>query len=172
MATKKAVKRKRGQRPGSMHIDRRAERLLGEHISDGPDDESLDTQETADWLGVSTLPRDLPAPGHRPALHRDQPPPDPLSARRCQGLAEEAQPLLHREDGAMIRKQAITRGVSLRTIVSSRAFARGLDDVRRGLPFNPDIIDIDEWDYERGRPRCCPQGPRRSDPRRGDPRGS
>ena len=37
-----------------MHIDRRAERLLGEHISDGPDDESLTTQDVADWLGVST----------------------------------------------------------------------------------------------------------------------
>ena len=48
----------------------------------------------------------------------------------------------------MIRKQAITRGVSLRTIVASRAFERGLDEVRRGMPFNP---DIDEWDYERGR---------------------
>ena len=54
MATKQKVKRKSGQRPGSMHIDRRAERLLGDHISEGPDDEALDTQDTADWLGVST----------------------------------------------------------------------------------------------------------------------
>ena len=46
------------------------------------------------------------------------------------------------------RRQARTRGVSLRTIVSSREFARGFDEVRKGLPFNP---DIDEWDYERGR---------------------
>ena len=37
-----------------MHIDRRAERLLRDHISDGPDDESLTTQDVADWLGVST----------------------------------------------------------------------------------------------------------------------
>ena len=34
------------------------------------------------------------------------------------------------------------------SIVASREFARGLDEVRKGLPFNP---DNDEWDYERGR---------------------
>lgn len=48
----------------------------------------------------------------------------------------------------MISKQVRTRRVSTRTIVASRAFARGLDEVRNGLPFNP---DDDEWDYERGR---------------------
>jgi len=46
------------------------------------------------------------------------------------------------------RKQARTRPVSIRTIVASREFARGLDEVRNGLPFNP---DVDSWDYERGR---------------------
>ena len=46
------------------------------------------------------------------------------------------------------RKQADTRGVSLRSIVASREFARGLDEVRKGLPFNP---DNDRWNYERGR---------------------
>ncbi len=44
--------------------------------------------------------------------------------------------------------QASTRPVSIRTIVASREFARGLDEVRNGLPFNP---DDDEWNYERGR---------------------
>jgi hypothetical protein len=49
---------------------------------------------------------------------------------------------------ARIRKQASTRSVSIRGIVKSYEFARGLDEVRRGLPFNPDNSD---WDYERGR---------------------
>jgi hypothetical protein len=47
-----------------------------------------------------------------------------------------------------VREQAATRCVTTRSIVASRAFARGFDEVRRGLPFNP---DIDEWNYERGR---------------------
>jgi hypothetical protein len=48
----------------------------------------------------------------------------------------------------MVRKQADTYAISIVTIVSSREFARGLDDVRKGLPFDP---DNDNWDYERGR---------------------
>jgi hypothetical protein len=47
-----------------------------------------------------------------------------------------------------VRKQAPTRGVSIRGIVASLEFARGLDEVRRGLPFDP---DRDQWNYERGR---------------------
>jgi hypothetical protein len=46
------------------------------------------------------------------------------------------------------REQAETHRVSIRSIVASRDFARGLAEVRTGLPFNP---DNDEWDYERGR---------------------
>ena len=46
------------------------------------------------------------------------------------------------------REQADTRRTTIRTIVASRDFARGLYEVRAGLPFNP---DNDEWDYERGR---------------------
>ena len=48
----------------------------------------------------------------------------------------------------MTRKQAHTRIVSIRSIVASREFARGLNEVRNGLPFNP---NNDDWDYERGR---------------------
>jgi len=48
----------------------------------------------------------------------------------------------------MIRKQVRTRRVSTYSIVASRQFARGFDEVRNGLPFNP---DNDAWDYERGR---------------------
>jgi hypothetical protein len=48
----------------------------------------------------------------------------------------------------MTRKQAHTRPVSIRSIVASHEFARGLAEVRKGLPFNP---DNDAWDYERGR---------------------
>ena len=46
------------------------------------------------------------------------------------------------------RRQANTRGVTIRSIVASREFARGLDEVRKGFPFNP---DNDSWNYERGR---------------------
>ena len=49
---------------------------------------------------------------------------------------------------AMTRKQALTVRASIRSIVASREFARGLDEVRNGFPFNP---DNDDWDYERGR---------------------
>jgi len=37
-----------------MHIDRRAARLLADHVSEGPDDEMLTTEQVAEWLGVST----------------------------------------------------------------------------------------------------------------------
>jgi hypothetical protein len=47
-----------------------------------------------------------------------------------------------------VRKQARTRRVSIRSIVASEEFARGVEEVRNGLPLNP---DNDEWDYERGR---------------------
>jgi hypothetical protein len=46
------------------------------------------------------------------------------------------------------RKQVRTHLVSTYSIVASREFARGLDEVRNGLPFNADNGD---WDYERGR---------------------
>jgi hypothetical protein len=46
------------------------------------------------------------------------------------------------------RKQARTRAVSARTIVASREFERGLEEVRAGRPFNP---DNGSWNYERGR---------------------
>jgi hypothetical protein len=46
------------------------------------------------------------------------------------------------------RKQVRTRGVSTRSIVASKEFARGLEEVRKGLPFNP---DNGSWNYERGR---------------------
>jgi hypothetical protein len=48
----------------------------------------------------------------------------------------------------MTRKQAHTRPVSIRSIVASPEFACGLNEVRNGLPFNP---DNDDWEYERGR---------------------
>jgi hypothetical protein len=44
--------------------------------------------------------------------------------------------------------QAATYVASTRSIVASKEFARGLDEVRKGLPFN---ADHDDWDYERGR---------------------
>jgi hypothetical protein len=46
----------------------------------------------------------------------------------------------------MSRKQADT--IDTIEIVTNPEFARGLAEVRAGLPFNP---DEDSWDYERGR---------------------
>lgn len=48
----------------------------------------------------------------------------------------------------MVRKQTSTHGVTAWTILNNREFARGLDEVRRGEPFDP---NNDSWDYERGR---------------------
>jgi predicted DNA-binding transcriptional regulator AlpA len=47
------TKKKTGQRPGTMHIDKRAARLLADHVSEGADDELLSTRQVADWLQVS-----------------------------------------------------------------------------------------------------------------------
>jgi len=47
-----------------------------------------------------------------------------------------------------VRKQAHTHAVSTHSIVASEEFARGLEEVRAGLPFNADNGD---WNYERGR---------------------
>jgi hypothetical protein len=59
------------------------------------------------------------------------------------GLGQEGVPPMSR-----VRKQAVTQPVSIYSIVGSREFARGLDEVRNGEPFNPDNED---WNYERGR---------------------
>ena len=45
---------KPGTKPGTMHIDKRAGRLLNDPISEGPDDELLSTEQVADWFGCST----------------------------------------------------------------------------------------------------------------------
>jgi hypothetical protein len=47
-----------------------------------------------------------------------------------------------------VRKQANSYCASVRNIVASHEFARGLAEVRNNLPFN---ADNDDWDYERGR---------------------
>ena len=43
---------------------------------------------------------------------------------------------------------AETRPISLESIMRSRMFALGLDAIRSGRPFDP---DVDHWNYERGR---------------------
>jgi hypothetical protein len=48
----------------------------------------------------------------------------------------------------MSRAQASVRPVTIHSIVASKEFARGVEEVRAGLPFNP---DNDSWNYERGR---------------------
>jgi hypothetical protein len=45
-------------------------------------------------------------------------------------------------------EQANVYSTTIRRVMGSRDFAVGLDEVRKGLPFNP---DNDEWNYERGR---------------------
>jgi hypothetical protein len=55
---------------------------------------------------------------------------------------------MSRTPSKRIREQADTVEVNTLTIIASREFARGLDEVRRGLPFNP---ENDSWEYERGR---------------------
>ena len=47
-----------------------------------------------------------------------------------------------------VREQARTRPVTTRSIVASKEFARGLAEVRKGHPFNP---NNNSWNYERGR---------------------
>jgi hypothetical protein len=47
-----------------------------------------------------------------------------------------------------IREQSDIFLVTLDMIVASKEFARGFEEVRKGLPFNP---DNDDWNYERGR---------------------
>jgi predicted DNA-binding transcriptional regulator AlpA len=37
-----------------MHIDKRAARILADHVSEGADDQLLTTKEVASWLQVST----------------------------------------------------------------------------------------------------------------------
>ena len=59
-----------------------------------------------------------------------------------------AQPALVTETKQAVREQAITYPASARDIISTRAFACGLEEVREGLAFNP---NNDSWDYERGR---------------------
>jgi predicted DNA-binding transcriptional regulator AlpA len=48
------VTKRRGQVVGSLHIDRRASRLLSDPASDGPDDELLTTEQVSEWIGYST----------------------------------------------------------------------------------------------------------------------
>jgi hypothetical protein len=45
-------------------------------------------------------------------------------------------------------EQADTFLADIRFLIASEEFARGLEEVRKGLPFNPDNND---WSYERGR---------------------
>ena len=57
-------KRQYGQRPGTMHIDRRAKRLLADPVSEGPDDELLTTKQVAGLRSGGRLPsRSARSPG-------------------------------------------------------------------------------------------------------------
>jgi len=40
-------------KPGTMHIDKRAARLLANPVSEGKDDDLLTTEEVAEWFGCS-----------------------------------------------------------------------------------------------------------------------
>ena len=53
----------------------------------------------------------------------------------------------------MAIQQVTTKSVSLRTIMKTALFNRGVKDAREGKPFNYDIGATlnDQWAYERGR---------------------
>lgn len=53
----------------------------------------------------------------------------------------------------MAIKQVITSSVSLRTIMKTALFNRGVKDAREGKPFNYDAGKTlnEQWAYERGR---------------------
>jgi hypothetical protein len=55
------------------------------------------------------------------------------------------------------KKQEPTRATTVWTIMSSREFAAGVDDVRKGARprFDVDAEDWDQWFYERGRLWAC-----------------
>jgi hypothetical protein len=53
--------------------------------------------------------------------------------------------------GSRVVEQIDTHEVTVFEIVSHPEFARGLDEARAGLPFNPDNADNIDWSYERGR---------------------
>lgn len=63
--SKKQPDRQYGQRTGTMHIDKRAARLLSDHVSEGPDDETLSTKQVAEWLGYSTQWLEIARGKHR-----------------------------------------------------------------------------------------------------------
>ena len=50
-----------------------------------------------------------------------------------------------------IAKQAMTKPASTVTIMRDPFFACGLDDIRKGKPFDPPGGGNDDWAYERGR---------------------
>jgi hypothetical protein len=73
--TRVVTKKKIGQRPGSMHIDKRAGKLLADPVSDGEDDELLSTEQVAEWLGYSTQALEIARlrPGKGPPFIRISP---------------------------------------------------------------------------------------------------
>jgi hypothetical protein len=46
-------KKRPGQTPGSLHIDKRVDQVLDDPASDGDDNDMLTTRAVAAWLGVS-----------------------------------------------------------------------------------------------------------------------
>jgi hypothetical protein len=51
-----------------------------------------------------------------------------------------------------VQQQVKTRKTTVLAIMSSREFEAGLNDARRGVPFNS---HVDSWEYERGRLFAC-----------------
>jgi hypothetical protein len=50
-----STNKRRGRAKGSMAVDKIAARLINLHISEGPDDELLNTAEVARWLRQSVI---------------------------------------------------------------------------------------------------------------------
>ena len=47
--------------------------------------------------------------------------------------------------------QCKTKTITFKTILRAKAFNQGVQDVRKGKPFNYDVPEADEWHYIRGR---------------------
>jgi hypothetical protein len=85
---------KRGNRPGGHYIDKRAGRLLAEHVSEGPDDQMLTTEEVV-ARRQRPIPRIAAGPRHRPAVLAAISPHDQIQARQHSAMAEAARARQH-----------------------------------------------------------------------------
>ena len=86
--TKQPPKKRRGQIPGSLHIDKRAARVLADPMSDGDADELLSTKQVSEWIDYSTQWLEIARnKGTGPRFLRNGPQEGYVPARQRTGLA-------------------------------------------------------------------------------------